>query len=230
MLGRLAILGLQTAQVPRVVVIDRDEARTLLVTDTLKTASYSAPRHLGTAHHAFLDEMAARTSRTGAKETLYRLACDVETLRGKVSSAWMARFEICLTVLREKEAELPIGLAHGDFTPWNAFVQSGRLYVFDWEYADRAYPIGYDHIHFLLAVGGDVPSRELADRIIAELSEARFHGDKDLARHAALFALLQHAAFYLRRSVEAGEVVPGFDTESQRGGLIDALSQMVAKP
>ena len=37
---------------------------------------------------------------------------------------------------------------HGDFTPWNMFVESGELFVFDWEYAGRRYPMGLDRYHF----------------------------------------------------------------------------------
>jgi tRNA A-37 threonylcarbamoyl transferase component Bud32 len=38
---------------------------------------------------------------------------------------------------------------HGDFTPWNMFVERGELFVFDWEYASRSYPPGIDYYHFV---------------------------------------------------------------------------------
>ena len=37
---------------------------------------------------------------------------------------------------------------HADFTPWNMFVEKGRLFVFDWEYAGRSYPMWLDRYHF----------------------------------------------------------------------------------
>lgn len=37
---------------------------------------------------------------------------------------------------------------HGDFTPWNSFVEEGELYVFDFEYAKRTYPPFIDIFHF----------------------------------------------------------------------------------
>ncbi|MGM9758575.1 MAG: phosphotransferase [Parabacteroides sp.] len=37
---------------------------------------------------------------------------------------------------------------HADFTPWNMFVEKGRLFVFDWEYAQRSYPLHLDRYHF----------------------------------------------------------------------------------
>lgn len=37
---------------------------------------------------------------------------------------------------------------HGDFTPWNMFVEKGELFVFDWEYAQLSYPPMLDRYHF----------------------------------------------------------------------------------
>ena len=37
---------------------------------------------------------------------------------------------------------------HGDFTPWNMFVEKGKLFVFDFEYAALSYPAGLDRYHF----------------------------------------------------------------------------------
>ena len=37
---------------------------------------------------------------------------------------------------------------HGDFTPWNTFVNDGQLFVFDWEYALRNCPPSLDTYHW----------------------------------------------------------------------------------
>ena len=37
---------------------------------------------------------------------------------------------------------------HADFTPWNMFVEQGKLFVFDWEYAAMTYPPQLDRYHF----------------------------------------------------------------------------------
>ncbi len=39
---------------------------------------------------------------------------------------------------------------HGDFTPWNMFVEKNELFVFDFEYAALTYPAGLDRYHFEL--------------------------------------------------------------------------------
>ena len=58
----------------------------------------------------------------------------------------------------------PPVLSHGHFTPWNTFFVDGRLYVFDWEYAERSNPAGYDLIHFLLSLP-QMKSRPVAERL-----------------------------------------------------------------
>ncbi len=49
---------------------------------------------------------------------------------------------------RYQGAEVETVACHGDFTPWNMFVENGRLFVFDWEYAHLTYPKGLDKCHF----------------------------------------------------------------------------------
>jgi thymidylate kinase len=46
------------------------------------------------------------------------------------------------------ERPLPFHFSHGDFTPWNAQLLHGHLFLFDWEYADWEAPPGYDLFHF----------------------------------------------------------------------------------
>ena len=52
------------------------------------------------------------------------------------------------TVRRFRGRELACCLTHNDFTPWNMYVQDGRLEVFDWEYASFCNPKGMDRCHF----------------------------------------------------------------------------------
>jgi thiamine kinase-like enzyme len=47
-----------------------------------------------------------------------------------------------------KSATVNFSVYHGDFTPWNMFVENGQLFVFDWEYAALTYPPYLDWFHF----------------------------------------------------------------------------------
>ena len=49
-----------------------------------------------------------------------------------------------------KGEKIPLHFAHGDFTPWNAFWVNGQLYLYDWEYAQKEAPAGYDLFHFMV--------------------------------------------------------------------------------
>ena len=44
---------------------------------------------------------------------------------------------------------IPVALAHADFTPWNMFVDSEKIYVYDWELARVEFPVLYDLFHFI---------------------------------------------------------------------------------
>ncbi len=47
------------------------------------------------------------------------------------------------------EAEVPVSVSHGDFTPWNMYMDSNRLYVYDWELAKNGIPMLFDLFHFV---------------------------------------------------------------------------------
>jgi len=47
-------------------------------------------------------------------------------------------------------ASLPFHMRHGDFAPWNAYKMNGKLFLFDWEYADREALGGWDLFHFIV--------------------------------------------------------------------------------
>ena len=47
-----------------------------------------------------------------------------------------------------KDKTVGFSAYHADFTPWNMFVENGRLFVFDFEYARSTYPPMLDRYHF----------------------------------------------------------------------------------
>jgi hypothetical protein len=48
---------------------------------------------------------------------------------------------------RHDGVELPMGLWHGDLTPWNLLRRGGTVLVWDWELAGWDRPIGFDLLH-----------------------------------------------------------------------------------
>ena len=47
------------------------------------------------------------------------------------------------------DVRLPLGLAHGDFVPWNILVEGDELAVVDWEWSQVGVPPGIDLAHFI---------------------------------------------------------------------------------
>ncbi len=45
------------------------------------------------------------------------------------------------------------GLSHGDFTPWNMYINKSKPAVYDWELARQQIPVGYDAFHFIIQKG-----------------------------------------------------------------------------
>jgi hypothetical protein len=226
-LTEIAGLGLASAELPRLLewrAEDGNDDVAWLVTDSLRAPGRSVALRLGAAHHAFLAELAAKTVRPSeGGATLAALSCKVETLRPKLESAWIARIEEGLGRLAEVAVSLPVAMAHGDFTPWNSFLTGDRLYVFDWEYAHPAYPLGYDEIHFTLAAGPTEAPTTLLDGLETSLAARWYGGDHARAAQAILFSLLLHAVFYLGRAIAAGGDVRDWGEAARRAAMIDAL-------
>ncbi|MBS0124929.1 aminoglycoside phosphotransferase family protein [Thetidibacter halocola] len=222
-LRQLAGMGLASADVPRVLSLRDDAALTLLVTDSLKSASHSAPRQPGPAHLRFLEELRDRTRRTGAGLVLDGLAQRMATLATRAGKGWTDRIARVRTALAPMADTIPVCLVHGDFTPWNSFLQGGRLYVFDWEYARPDWPVGFDLAHFLLAT---IPPDRQADCLPAlrqALAAAHFGGDAPAAGRALLMSLACHAVFYLGRLDEADRPLADWADGPVRAAMIDRL-------
>lgn len=153
MLRRIKGLGLSTVHIPAVLYAGAQEGCSVLVTDTLKSTFTRSTTRFGDSHRRFLQEFwsfGAAGTRT-AEQIATALEIRVSGVRSKLDADWQTRLRIALSNLRSYGG-LPIrvGLTHGDFTPWNTFHASGRLYVFDWEYAEEKGPLASDLFHFVL--------------------------------------------------------------------------------
>lgn len=83
-------------------------------------------------------------------------------------------------------------LNHGDFTPWNMYVQDGQLEVFDWEYASFCNPIALDRCHFF------VQTALFEKKYSAEQIVQQYIQSPEERRDFRLY-LLAVSAHYLRR-------------------------------
>ena len=222
-LTRLKELGLTSVDVPMVQVIRDDDEMTLLITDSLKSSSHSVPLHLGTEHLFFLNELRAKTERLGACDVLDGLERRMAELAPVGGREWTERIASVMALLRPVQDKIPVYLAHGDFTPWNTFLQDGRLYVFDWEYANLARPVGFDLAHFILAT---IPPDQQLDSLANLLSRTsceHFIGNKAAAWRSLVLSLSCHAVFYLKRLLEAGSPLSDWIEGPTRAAMLDRL-------
>src|SRR6056297_504046 len=223
LLRQVVALDLKTADVPAVLATRDDDPVTLLATDSVKSKKHTTPLTPGPEHIAFLRELHACTGRGrafDALDTLSRRASDLAPLAGRDWSTRLARAD---TVLRPSADVIPVCLNHGDFTPWNSFLQGGRLYVFDWEYGNSTWPVGFDLVHFMLAT---IPPDRQVDSLpllTEALASTHFDGDAEAASRALLLSLVCHAVFYMNRLAEVAAPLTDWPDAPVRGAMIDRL-------
>lgn len=222
-LAEVAELGLSSAAVPRLIDHHDQDGIAWLITDSLRAPGHVVARELGSAHFAFLEELAEKTRHRGGAATLAELDAAFALLRPALEMDWATRLASGISRITPDIDALPVALAHGDFTAWNTFTVEDRLYVFDWEYSHPAYPLGYDRVHFTIAGDPAAPAPALLDRLETEIAIACFEGDRRGAARAILFSLLLHAAFYLARAIEAGGTTQDWEEAGRRAALIDAV-------
>ena len=222
MLERVARLRLRSTDIPAVLRHADLGGASLLVTDSARARCFRVPKRFDPPHHAFLRELALATGSKGAARVLDDLTALVVSVEAGLPALWRARFARGAEALRPVISDMPVCMAHGDFTPWNCFVQNARLYVFDWEYARQAYPMGYDFVHFHLSSPATRTTAFTPSDLAAKLSKFAFEGEERQARRAVLLSLLLHAAFYIERSVQAGGTGTDWEQCAFRGDLIDA--------
>jgi hypothetical protein len=227
MLARVKFMRLLSADIPSVIAFRDEGSATLLFTDSLKSATHVSPKVLGKDHINFLDELRRHTEYNGARMLLDDLAAQTKNFDGSLSKMmgpeWISRLTSIELNLRPYADKIPLCLCHGDFTPWNTFLQDGRFYVFDWEYARADLPVGFDLVHFILAT--IPPSHQLRElpQVLKRLASIQFCSNEEAARRALLLSLYCHAIFYLNRLTESQSTLSDWKEGPVRAALIDIL-------
>jgi thymidylate kinase len=106
-------------------------------------------------HFSFLENLYAKTTNTIKLEQAYSFFKIKSELALATRQPHFYRvesiYESLETLLQSipQEVFVPVGLAHGDFTPWNTFSSENKLSVFDWELATFEMPLLFDAFHFV---------------------------------------------------------------------------------
>lgn len=159
-LGDLSRLELKSGLFPKIIYRGEIKGTNVLILDTLKSVNSRSSSKLSDKHVDFLSELFQKTARilkykeSGFAMGLQQRLRDLEnkTLEiGKLKDTYEKALDFVERNMGDEE--MPFGLCHRDFTPWNTFFHNGLLYVFDWEYAKRDYPPLLDIFHFIIQDG-----------------------------------------------------------------------------
>lgn len=228
MLDAVSMLTLQSANIPSLLYIGPNNGATLLVTDTLKTPWSHSITRFTKYHQEFLQELADKTRQASlvvtqiAKELAERLA----VLESKLNQEWRLRLHSALEQLTMLgDVDLPGCMSHGDFTPWNTFMAKGKLYVFDWEYAETLAPQPNDLIRFLLnqpRVRNGSPIKKLT-YLRNEMRTSSMALAHRAADAAIIIYLLGQVLRQLERIPEETDIIVNWDGMSEQAALLDQL-------
>lgn len=229
-LDHLRGLNLQSGYVPHVLFSGNEGGTTLLVTDTLKTPQIRTTTRLLSQHQAFLQELAQKTTCTVfVSELGARFRTCLGQVQIRLDSYWHRRLDYAIKVLElQQTLKLNVGLSHGDFTPWNTFLVDGKLYVFDWEYAEETYPSCNDSVHFLLNEP-KVRNKTSAEKI--EIAISHLNSPSGLGADAAPYLLLIYLLTQNLRQIERfpthTKTKATWDGAEDGAEMIDSLLMML---
>lgn len=228
-LTKVNSLGIETAIIPEVLYSGESNGTEVLVTDSRKTPSTKTIVSLKQAHINFLRELAKKTSLDDSGDgdwSAEELRRSYFAVAEKLSGDWQCRLEKAIEIVSGYEGSLgPRSLNHGDFTPWNTFFVSGRLYVFDWEYASHNYPVGYDLIHYILSLP-KVKQQSVSETIMQVREVLRAAKIISGNRHADVLFLCYlcgHSLLYIDREVEVNGKVMTWGETRVSAVCIDTL-------
>jgi thiamine kinase-like enzyme len=125
---------------------------TVFVQSTIKT-NHSKVLHSWTVlHDSFLKELHKKTVQklpfhaTDFYNSIQLLRQNIYCISESERDVVCQAIDIVLDFYKNRIVTFSV--YHGDFTPWNMFVEKKQLYVFDWEYGGLTYPPYLDWFHF----------------------------------------------------------------------------------
>ncbi len=134
---------------------DIDNDIKLLLQSTSKTPFSSSSLVPNSLHVSFLSSLfhASKVPFSGSN-----LSCEakvlkrIKLLKDLIPDSWESLLNTALThfVTWVKENKITMSIAHRDFTPWNTFEEKNKLFVFDWEFAEKDWPPLVDALHFVI--------------------------------------------------------------------------------
>lgn len=206
-----------------------------LILNTIKNSNSKFSSKLSNDHVVFLIEIFLKTSKViRFKESKFSVGLQgrMEALDSYLPDVWKQKYGKVFGYLRKNigEETLPLGLCHRDFTPWNTFFHNDKIYVFDWEYAQREYSPLIDILHFIVQDGifvrklkpAELLKRISKNQVLIDKYLSAVSVNKNLMNSLLLCYLLDISLLYREResgNVE-GETLNKIETW---GGMMDLV-------
>ncbi|HNP22885.1 MAG TPA: hypothetical protein PKM63_15935 [Panacibacter sp.] len=66
----------------------------------------------------------------------------------RIAESFCVKYAKLTSFLKSRQS-MPVSTAHGDFTPWNIYIEQDKLVMIDWELFETQMPALYDVFHFV---------------------------------------------------------------------------------
>ncbi len=213
-LEMLAQVPLANLQVPRVLSFSDWREHRILVQESIVGQGLPTAKQLTAAMVELAQCTGVRRQNLLESRYLGALRQQLEQLDSERGRALLG----FLNSLAERNPqEIPWGVWHGDWTPWNMTATDDKVLVWDWERFQPGVPLGFDALHYWLQFAirrRQVSPRVAAGQLIARSAELLepFPGSSETARLVACLYLIDIGARY------------DTDHQEESGGALGNLS------
>jgi hypothetical protein len=224
MLQRIAAMRLTSIDYPRLIDFRSDTNLSFLITDGKTKKTSGTDLELSNEHLLFVKEFYEATKSTCWDVLIKNLMTDYNTINKNIPECWSVRFGKSIQLL-EKGPILPTSLAHGDFTPWNCFLND-ILYVFDWEYSGEQ-AFAYDICHFVYVTSKKKTPFEIVAKCIKKIKIINNQLDDKKLYSLILYYFTSHSIFYSKRELIMFDQIESWTESELYGQIIDFLLDQI---
>jgi len=187
-------------------------------------------------HKSALKELREKTSVTLVKDVLPVLKQTEEKLSflESINDDRMPKGIVRKLRLLQKsiaDKKVIVSLSHGDFTPWNMYVNDDGISIYDWELSDPLMPVGYDAFHFISQQGilvDRIPWSSIRNEINMQVSaELIGVSNNEWLHYLRLYLLINTVAnLYLFAKQESWHLQVNWLIDTWNDAISDSLSSL----
>jgi len=127
---------------------------TIFLQTTEKRRKSFSPQKWSDLHYEFLDKFTAQTTVPVlfGESDYYYMLMELTRVLPSLPNEYKTVISRAINMVHNEFGmrSYEFSAYHGDFTPWNMFVNGNSLFVFDWEYGELTYPPMLDRYHFFV--------------------------------------------------------------------------------